>query len=68
MKGGMVSVREALTRGSLWHVDVDFDLAPQRAFVVSLDQLPQDALPDTMTMLWAHQEPHAAGQPKGSRR
>lgn len=57
LKDGMVSVREALERGSLWLVDLGQDQVPRRAFAVRAEQLPEDALPAPSTMLWSHLEP-----------
>lgn len=57
LKHGLISVKQALTRGSLWLVDFDYSLRPRRAFAVTPDELPDDALPADGTMLWAHLEP-----------
>lgn len=60
LKRGVISVREALDRGSLWLVDFNFAWEPQRAFAVRPDQLPEDALPLRGTMLWSSLEPEFA--------
>ncbi|MCK5806562.1 MAG: hypothetical protein KAI66_27275 [Lentisphaeria bacterium] len=57
LKDGAVTVREALDRGTLWIVDVDYAYVPKRAAVVAVDQLPEDALPPHSTMLRADLEP-----------
>ena len=57
MKKGVIAVREALERGSLWLVDVDPENVPLRAFALRRDQVPTDALPAPGTMLWASLEP-----------
>ena len=58
LKSGVVSVREALLRGSLWLVDVGVnDLLPVTALRIGADQLPIDALPAPGTMLLPELEP-----------
>lgn len=57
LKSGMISVREALLRGSLWLVDLNHRYVPQRAFAVDEADLPTDALPLSSTMLWSSLEP-----------
>lgn len=57
LKRGVISVREALDRGSLWLVDFDYSYRPVRAFAVRSDQLPEDAMPQRGTMLWPSLEP-----------
>ncbi len=57
LKDGVISVREALDRGSLWLVDFDGSHQPLRAFSVRSEQLPDDALPPHGTMLWSSLEP-----------
>lgn len=57
LKQGVISVREALDRGSLWMVDFDYGYRPVRAFAVSSQQLPEDAMPLRGTMLWSSLEP-----------
>jgi|GEM_PF-1275145 len=57
LQAGAIAVREALERGSLWLVDVDYAYTPQRAARIALDQLPEDALPPRHTMLRADLEP-----------
>lgn len=53
LKHGVISVREALDRGSLWMVDFDYGYRPVRAFSVRSEQLPEDAMPLRGTMLLA---------------
>ncbi|MBU6161196.1 MAG: hypothetical protein KGO50_08740 [Myxococcales bacterium] len=57
LKQGALTVREALLRGSLWLVDTDQSYAPQRAFFIELDDIPDDVLPAPGIMLWAHLQP-----------
>ncbi|MBA2662669.1 MAG: hypothetical protein H0U74_10270 [Bradymonadaceae bacterium] len=57
LKQGVVSVREALARGSAWLVDMDKSYKPIRAFSVTLEALPEEALPADATMLWPELEP-----------
>lgn len=52
LKSGVISVREALDRGSLWMVDFDYSHRPVQAFSVLNEQLPEDAMPLRGTMLW----------------
>ncbi|HEY0866405.1 MAG TPA: hypothetical protein VGE01_03445 [Fimbriimonas sp.] len=57
LKRGVVSVREAMERGSLWIVDLDYEHRPVGAYAVRSEQLPEDALPLRGTMLWSELEP-----------
>ena len=57
LKNGTISVREALTRGSMWIVDSDYSYRPKSAYHVQCNELPEDALPARGTMLWASLEP-----------
>lgn len=57
LKRGAISVREALDRGSLWIVDLDYKHTPLRAFAVRSEQLPEDAMPLRGIMLWSSLEP-----------
>ncbi len=66
LKHGVISVREALDRGSLWVVDFDYGYRPVRAFSVRSDQLPEDAMPLRGTMLWSSLEPALTVRLEGS--
>lgn len=57
MVSGIISVREALERGSLMVVDFDYTMTPIKAFNMPLGLLPEDALPSKETMLWPELEP-----------
>lgn len=57
LKQGLVSIRQALTSGSMWLIDFDYAMHPRHAFAVALEDLPGDALPAEGTMLFAHLEP-----------
>ena len=66
LKHGVISVREALDRGSLWMVDFNYDYRPERAFSVRSNQLPNDAMPLRGTMLWSSLEPALTVRLEGS--
>lgn len=66
LKHGVISVREALDRGSLWVVDFDYGYRPVRAFSVRSEQLPEDAMPLRGTMLWSSLEPALTVRLEGS--
>lgn len=66
LKTGVISVRDAFDRGSLWVVDCDYRHEPQRAFSVAPEHLPADALPDRGTMLWPQLEPAFVVKLKGA--
>lgn len=66
LQDGSVSVRDAIERGSHWLVDVDDSYRPQRAAACRLEDLPEDALPGSSTMLWASLEPALVVRLKGS--
>lgn len=53
LRAGVISVREAIERGSLWIVDVDTTHKPVKAYAVETEALPDDALPDPTVMLLA---------------
>lgn len=57
LKCGVISVRQALDRGSLWMVDFDYGYRPVHAFSVRSEQLPEDSMPLRGTMLWPSLEP-----------
>jgi hypothetical protein len=57
LREGLIPIRQALTRGSMWLADLSFSLAPQRIFAIEADELPEDALPADGTMLLASLEP-----------
>lgn len=57
LKHGVISVREAMDRGSLWLVDMDYRYQPRSAFSVRSSELPEDALPSKHVMLWSSLEP-----------
>ncbi len=58
LKAGVLSVRKALLRGSLWLADLGMsDLLPKQVFSISVEQLPVDALPEPGTMLLPSLEP-----------
>lgn len=66
LKRGVISVREALDRGSLWVVDFNYKSCPARAFSVRSEQLPDDAMPLRGTMLWSSLEPALTVRLEGS--
>lgn len=66
LKHGVISVREALDRGSLWVVDFDYGYRPVRAFSVRSEQLPEDSMPLRGTMLWSSLEPALTVRLEGS--
>lgn len=66
LKCGVISVREALDRGSLWLVDFDYGHRPVQAFAVRSEQLPEDAMPLRGTMLWSSLEPALTVRLEGS--
>ena len=66
LKCGVISVREALDRGSLWMVDFDYRHRPVQAFSVRSEQLPEDAMPLRGTMLWSSLEPALTVRLEGS--
>jgi hypothetical protein len=66
LKCGVISVREALERGSLWLVDYSYRYSPLQAYTVGIDQLPEDALPARGTMLWPSLEPALTVRLEGS--
>lgn len=57
LKLGRISVHEAMMGGSMWLVDIGFDLVPLRAYAVEPSMLPEDALPEPDVMLWAELQP-----------
>ncbi len=66
LKYGVISVREALERGSLWLVDLNLSYVPVRAFSLRIDELPDDAMPTRGTMLFASLEPALTVRLEGS--
>jgi hypothetical protein len=57
LKSGIISVRQALSQGSLRIAYLDFALFPINIFSIKLEQCPEDALPDKDAMLLAELEP-----------
>ncbi|MCK5688321.1 hypothetical protein KAI87_03570 [Myxococcota bacterium] len=57
LKSGLLPVRDALTQGWLWLVDFSYGYSPMRIYTITPDQLPENALPLSGTMLLASLEP-----------
>jgi hypothetical protein len=66
LTSGQTSVREALVAGALWVADQNHRGVVTRVETTSPESLPDDALPDAHTMLWAHLEPARASAWKGA--
>lgn len=58
---GQIDLRDVLTGGKAWLVDVDYQWTPSGMWQIEMNNLPLHCLPDHGVMLWQHLYP--AGEP-----